>query len=168
MATTTIKQSADRTNEARRNPRTNPTSVITTSERPTEHNLIRRNSALSSRQPRRSSAPAIRSQDGLPTRHIATPGTRAKVKPQEQYQIAPPRTREQPGLNLSLPLLFLLSGYVVGAALVLIFGLDLLVGMPFSRITPVSDIGFLFSGAALLYLSWDARDGCRYRNLNSI
>jgi hypothetical protein len=62
---------------------------------------------------------------------------------------------------LSLPVLFLLSGYVVGAALVVIFGLDLLLGVPFSRVTLVSDIGFLFSGAALLYLSWNARDGCR-------
>jgi len=80
---------------------------------------------------------------------------------QEQYQIPPARAFDQRGFNLSLPVLFLLSGYVVGAALVLIFGLDILVGVPFSRVTLFSDIGFLFSGAALLYLSWNARDGCR-------
>jgi hypothetical protein len=80
---------------------------------------------------------------------------------QERYQSVPARTFDQRGLNLSLPVLFLLSGYVVGAALVLSFGLDILVGVPFSRVTLLPDIGFLFSGAALLYLSWNARDGCR-------
>jgi hypothetical protein len=68
----------------------------------------------------------------------------------------------QAGINLSLPVLFILSGYVVGAALLVLCSLDLLLGVPFSRVNLVFDVGFLFSGAALLYLSWNAREGCRY------
>jgi hypothetical protein len=64
------------------------------------------------------------------------------------------------GIDLSLPVLFILSGYLVGAALCVLFGLDLLLGVPFSRVSLVFDIGFLFCGATLLYNSWDARDGC--------
>jgi hypothetical protein len=72
------------------------------------------------------------------------------------------QVHREAGINLSLPVLFILSGYLVGAALCVLFGLDLLLGVPFSRVSLIFDIGFLFCGAALVYLSWDARDGCRY------
>ena len=77
-------------------------------------------------------------------------------------QVAQMRPKDETGFTFSLPMLFILSGYLVGAALVLICGLDLMFAVPFSRVNLVFDIGFLFCGATLVYLSWDARDGCRY------
>lgn len=62
---------------------------------------------------------------------------------------------------ITLPKFFLLCGYLVGVMLVLICALDLLIGVPFSRASMLFDVGFLISGVILLYLSWDARDGCR-------
>jgi len=161
MSTTTIKQSTHHENEVPLNQRGDPTSVAISRERRAGSRDIRRESERRSRQPRPSSPPAIRSRADLPTRHIPTPHMQSKVVPQQQYQIVPARTHEQPGFNLSLPVLFLLSGYLVGAALVLMCGLDLLLAVPFSRVSLVFDIGFFFCGAALLYLSWNARDGCR-------
>jgi hypothetical protein len=161
MPTTTIKQSTHREKEVPLNPRSKSSLVAMSRERQLGGRDIRQEAKPRSRQPRASSPPAIRSRDGLPTRQIPTSLKQSKVVPQQQYQIAPAKTFDQRGFSLSLPMLFLLSGYVVGAALVLIFGLDVLVGVPFSRVTLFSDIGFLFSGATLLYLSWNARDGCR-------
>jgi hypothetical protein len=63
-------------------------------------------------------------------------------------------------LRQSLPKLFIFSGYVVGSALAFIFALDLLFAMPFSRVSWVFDVGFVFCGAVLVYLSWNAREGC--------
>jgi hypothetical protein len=77
-------------------------------------------------------------------------------------QIAPMQRKEEAGLNLTLPMLFVLSGYVVGAVIAVICALDILFAVPFSRVNLVFDFGFLFCGASLVYLSWDARDGCRY------
>jgi hypothetical protein len=165
MSTTTIKQSIHRENEVPLNPRSKPTSVAISREKRAGSRDIRQEAQPRSRQPRPSSPPAIRSRGDLPTRHIPTPHKQPKVVPQQQYQIVPARTHEQPAFNFSLPVLFLLSGYLVGAALVLMCGLDLLLGVPFSRVSLVFDIGFLFSGAALLYLSWNARDGCRWTNV---
>lgn len=62
---------------------------------------------------------------------------------------------------ITLPRFFLLCGYMVGAILVLMCALDLSLAVPFSRASMVFDVGFLISGTILLYLSWDARDGCR-------
>jgi hypothetical protein len=165
MSTTMIKQSAHREIEVPLKPRREPTSVAISRERRAGSRDIRRESERRSRQPRPSSPPAIRSRSGLPTRHIPTPHMQSKAVGQQQYQIVPARAHEQPGFNLSLPVLFLVSGYLVGAALVLMCGLDLLLAVPFSRVSFVFDIGFLFSGAALLYLSWNARDGCRNTNI---
>jgi hypothetical protein len=161
MPTTTVKQSIHQENKVpiHSGSRLNP--VATAHQRRNEHPVIRQQAVASSGQREASSPPAKRSRTDLPTRHIPTPQMQYTRLGQEQYQIAPARTFDQRGFNLSLPVLFLLSGYVVGAALVLIFGLDVLVGVPFSRVTLLPDIGFLFSGAALLYLSWNARDGCR-------
>jgi hypothetical protein len=81
-----------------------------------------------------------------------------------EYTVVDPaveRRPEQGGFQFTLPMLFVLSGYLVGAALVIICTLDLLLAVPFSRASLLFDIGFLFSGAALIYLSWNARDGCR-------
>lgn len=161
MPTTTVKQSTHQENKARIDSRSRLNPVATAHDRRKEHPVIRQHSAGSSGQREVSPPPATRSRIDLPTRHIQTPQMQYTRLGQEQYQIAPARTFDQRGFNLSLPVLFLLSGYVVGAALVLIFGLDVLVGVPFSRVTLLPDIGFLFSGATLLYLSWNARDGCR-------
>lgn len=150
-------------------------------ERPTTHRgkaALRSSSPVpstSTAKPRRNMREAARTRQGtgqspreggVPLQTSKSPAQ--SRTPQRQRPIA--RTVAQPAvehraeqasLQLSLPVLFILSGYLVGAALVIICTLDLLLAVPFSRASLTFDIGFLFSGALLLYLSWHARDGCR-------
>jgi hypothetical protein len=49
-----------------------------------------------------------------------------------------------------------IAGMVVAGLLVLAFGLDLILEIPFSGADKLADIGFLISGAILGYLSWNA------------
>jgi hypothetical protein len=51
-----------------------------------------------------------------------------------------------------------IAGMVVAGLLALIFGLDLVpgLGIPFSGVEKVTDIGFLISATILGYLSWNA------------
>lgn len=165
MSTTMIKQSAHREIEVVLKPGAEPTSAASWRERRAGGRDIRRESERLSRPLQASSPPRIRPRADLPRRHIPTPHMQSKVVGQQQYKIVPGRTPGQPGFNLSLAVLFLVSGYLVGATLVLMCGLDLLLAVPFSRVSLVFDIGFLFSGATLLYLSWNARNGCRKTNI---
>jgi hypothetical protein len=68
---------------------------------------------------------------------------------------------ERSGVRFSLSKLFLIIGCVVGSLLLTVSALDIAVTIPFDRASALFDIGFLFSSAILLYLSWDARDACR-------
>jgi hypothetical protein len=49
-----------------------------------------------------------------------------------------------------------IAGFVVAGLLVVAFGADLALGIPFSRADKLTDVGFLISGAILAYLSWSA------------
>ncbi len=49
-----------------------------------------------------------------------------------------------------------IAGMVVAGLLVLVFGLDLALQIPFSRAQWMMDVGFVVSGAILGYLSWNA------------
>jgi len=64
------------------------------------------------------------------------------------------------GFEFSLAKAFLLLGYLFGTFLTVICAMDLLAGYPFSRVSLEFDTGFLFAGMSLIYLSWNARDGC--------
>jgi hypothetical protein len=69
--------------------------------------------------------------------------------------------RQAPAVTISLATLFLGFGYLIGGALTAICAADLIFSVPFSRVNLVFDVGFLACGLMLLYLSWNARDGCR-------
>jgi len=45
-------------------------------------------------------------------------------------------------------------GLVVAALLLIIFGLDLALGIPFGKPSMMMDVGFVVCGAILAYLSW--------------
>jgi hypothetical protein len=49
-----------------------------------------------------------------------------------------------------------IAGMVIAGLLVLVFGLDLLLKIPFGREDLMMDLGFVVSGAILGYLSWNA------------
>jgi hypothetical protein len=49
-----------------------------------------------------------------------------------------------------------IAGMVVAGLLVLAFGVDLVIGIPFSGANKTTDVGFVISGAILGYLSWNA------------
>lgn len=48
------------------------------------------------------------------------------------------------------------AGMVIAGLIVLVFGMDLALGVPFERASPTFDIGLLVCGLALLYSSWNA------------
>lgn len=50
---------------------------------------------------------------------------------------------------------FTVFGFVVGGLVAILFGIDLAIGIPFQRPTLVCDVGFLVSGALLVFLSND-------------
>jgi len=49
---------------------------------------------------------------------------------------------------------FAIFGFVVAIVLLLVFGLDLAVGIPFDRISMVADILFVLASLALGVISW--------------
>jgi hypothetical protein len=49
-----------------------------------------------------------------------------------------------------------IAGMVIAGLLVLVFGLDLVLKIPFSGAQPMMDLGFVVSGLILGYLSWNA------------
>lgn len=49
-----------------------------------------------------------------------------------------------------------IAGMIVAGLLALVFIADLAVGIPFSRVGTVTDIGFLLSAVILAYLSWNS------------
>ena len=93
----------------------------------------------SSRQHRRK---GVARQHSSPTPSVPT------VEPRHQKDSSP---------NITLERIFLLSGFLTGTALIVMSALDLIVNIPFYGASVLFDIGFLISGAILLYLSWDAR-----------
>jgi len=53
-----------------------------------------------------------------------------------------------------MPKALCILGMAVSLLLIIIFGLDLAMGVPFSGRSGVMDVGFLFAAATLAYLSW--------------
>ena len=53
-----------------------------------------------------------------------------------------------------MPKAICLVGSVVAVLLLLVFGLDLLVGFPFHRESMMMDIGFVVCSLCLVYMSW--------------
>ncbi len=49
---------------------------------------------------------------------------------------------------------FAIFGFVVAIVLLLVFGLDLAVGIPFDRISLITDILFVLASLALGFVSW--------------
>jgi hypothetical protein len=49
-----------------------------------------------------------------------------------------------------------IAGLVVAGLIALIFTADLAVKIPFGRVSPMTDAGFLVSSLILAYLSWNA------------
>lgn len=147
MATTMIDQpAAERALQAstREHPTSNVGSAQRAVARPKMHAELRRDS---------------RPRATVQIKQKPIPPPRMEVI-RESRELTQVEEHRQAGFRFSLPMLFILFGYVVGAGLVIICGLDLLFAIPFSRVNLVFDIGFFVSGALLIYLSWDARDGC--------
>ena len=57
---------------------------------------------------------------------------------------------------LVMPRILAIAGMVVAGLMLLIFGLDIAVGLPFGRADSTIDIGFIVSSLILAYLSWSA------------
>jgi len=53
-----------------------------------------------------------------------------------------------------MPRALSISGIVVAILLILVFGLDLALGFPFSKASKTMDVGFLVAALALGYLGW--------------
>ena len=53
-----------------------------------------------------------------------------------------------------MPKALAISGMVVAGLLLLIFILDLAIGMPFKGASMLMDVGFIICSLALAYLSW--------------
>lgn len=58
------------------------------------------------------------------------------------------------GKRTLMPKALTIAGLVVSGCLLLLFGLDLALKVPFRRIDTGMDIGFVISAAILGYLSW--------------
>jgi hypothetical protein len=114
----------------------------------------RRSGGDSKPRAKQSPHPSSRRQGG---RRIARQGRRPATS---APAIEPVRQRDS-GFDISLEKFFVFFGFLVGASVVLMCALDLIVAVPFSQASMVFDLGFLVSGSILLYLSWDAREGCR-------
>lgn len=55
-----------------------------------------------------------------------------------------------------MPKALTIAGLIVAVLALLIFGLDLVIGIPFNKISMTMDIGFLVAALVLGYLSWYA------------
>jgi len=55
-----------------------------------------------------------------------------------------------------MPKALSIVGMLVAGLLILVFALDLALGLPFSKAAPVMDVGLIIGGAILLYLGWSA------------
>jgi hypothetical protein len=53
-----------------------------------------------------------------------------------------------------MPKALTIGGMVVSAVLLLLFGLDLAIEIPFQRISPLMDIGVVICALMLGYMSW--------------
>lgn len=47
-----------------------------------------------------------------------------------------------------------ITGMVIAIILLLLFGLDLAIGIPFGQPSTLLDIGFVISSAILIYMAW--------------
>jgi predicted transporter len=55
-----------------------------------------------------------------------------------------------------MPKVLTIAGLVVSGLVVLIFGLDLAIGMPWGGLSKTMDVLFVAAGAILAYISWTA------------
>lgn len=53
-----------------------------------------------------------------------------------------------------MPKVLTISGFVVAVLVLLIFGLDLALGIPFNKTSMMMDIGFVLCAIGLGYMSW--------------
>lgn len=53
-----------------------------------------------------------------------------------------------------MPKALAMLGMVISVLLLLVFGLDMAIGIPFDKINSVMDIGFIVCSLILGYLSW--------------
>jgi predicted neutral ceramidase superfamily lipid hydrolase len=85
-----------------------------------------------------------------------------KRKPDVPLMKTPPSTvshRTVPNY-FTVEMLLVCVGFVTAICLFILFGLDLVTAMPFSRASLLMDVSFIISSLILGYLSWNA-----YRDL---
>lgn len=117
---------------------------IKSGDRKTHAQTVKNRAASGSRKPKRS-----KDKPG-PTPRVQNP----------QQAASRLKTIEEPlddGLQFTIAHAFILLGYLVGIALVLVFGLDLLVEIPFDRASVSYDIANVVCGLTLVYLSWNCQ-----------
>jgi hypothetical protein len=70
-------------------------------------------------------------------------------------------SRSQPSrVQFDIRMAFTLFGFAVAAVLIILFGLDVAVAVPFQRVSPLMDVTYLICGIILAGLSWSC-----YRDL---
>jgi hypothetical protein len=89
-----------------------------------------------------------------PSHRVAARPQRITQPPRASFSLEAqsPPTR---GVGFTIEKAFTVLGFAVGALLVLLFGVDLVIGVPFDRASLTFDIASVSSGAILLYLSLD-------------
>jgi hypothetical protein len=55
-----------------------------------------------------------------------------------------------------MPKALSIMGMLVAGLLILVFALDLAIGLPFNHASGAMDVGLIISGGILLYLGWSA------------
>lgn len=123
--------------------------------------------ARASGQQQRRAKPSARQATPVAGRRQRTPQETERMRRQQRAQLqqsprskvptsqptAAPRDEEE--WRFSVELAFVYASYFVSAALVLLFGFDLLTGIPFKRASVLFDVTNVICGLALGYLSWN-------------
>ncbi len=80
-------------------------------------------------------------------------------RPSQRAAPVPQQTpAAKPANKFTIAHAFVIFGYVVGGALFVVFGLDLLLGIPFRRLSILYDVTNVIVGLMLVYLSWNTHN----------
>lgn len=128
-----------------------------------------RNGAVRQRQhtPTTESASSL-SDQGRKTAHRGIDHKSGRTSPQSSRSTAAPKQRSSDpafepneGFHFTLAHAFVVFGYIVGFSLFAVFGLDLLLEIPFQRGSIMYDVANVVGGLTLMYLSWNCQRDLR-------
>ena len=104
----------------------------------------------SNRERQSSDRPSPREKQSVKRRQSISPMAAGSKKPAKDRPAGSPT---RPG-QFDIRMAFTLFGFATAALFVILFGLDLAVGVPFQRVSLLMDVTYLLCGLALGWLSW--------------